>query len=97
MGESTHLHRVKTWLYVWFGTYILATEEEIMEVTPTLTLNASMGFKARKLRVTKLLTQRELAENAGVSLEEVDLFEHDLPVPLDARRRILKELWSRKV
>jgi transcriptional regulator with XRE-family HTH domain len=40
------------------------------------------------------LTQQELANMAGVSLEEIDLFEHNLPVRLDARRKLLKELWA---
>jgi len=43
-----------------------------------------------------LLTQPELADMVGVSVEEVDLFERNLPVALDARRRILKELWAKK-
>ena len=40
--------------------------------------------------------RRELAELAGIPVEHVSLFEQDLPVPLDSRRRILRELWSRK-
>ncbi len=57
---------------------------------------SSTGFKVRRLRIASLLTRRELADLAGVSREEVDLFEHNLPVKLDSKRRILKELWSRK-
>jgi transcriptional regulator with XRE-family HTH domain len=67
-----------------------------MEADMTLIQEDSIGFKSRKLRISKLLTQRELAEIAGVSVEEVDLFERNLPVKLDARRRILKELWAVK-
>ncbi len=67
-----------------------------MEADLTLVQENSIGFKSRRLRISKLLTQRELAEIAGVSTEEVDLFEHNLPVQLDARRRILKELWAVK-
>ena len=67
-----------------------------METDLTLIQEDSIGFKSRKLRISKLLTQRELAEIAGVSVEEVDLFERNLPVKLDARRRILKELWAVK-
>ena len=62
----------------------------------TFARQSSIGFKARKLRISQLLTQRALADMAGVSQEEVDLFEHNLPLPLDAKRRILKELWARK-
>ncbi len=67
-----------------------------MKADLTLIQEDSIGFKSRRLRISKLLTQRELAEIAGVSTEEVDLFEHNLPVQLDARRRILKELWAVK-
>lgn len=57
---------------------------------------ASPGNKARRQRIASLLTRRELAELAGIPVEHVSLFEQDLPVPLDSRRRILRELWSRK-
>ena len=80
------------------GSELISLPVEVKSMKSDLTLlqETSMGFKARKLRVTKLLTQQELADMAGVSLEEVDLFERSLPVQLDARRRILKELWARK-
>jgi DNA-binding XRE family transcriptional regulator len=75
----------------------LPVEVKIMKADLTLVRETSMGFKARKIRISKLLIQQELADMAGVSREEVDLFERNLPVPLDARRRILKELWAMKV
>ena len=56
----------------------------------------SNGDKFRRQRVASLLTQQQLAELAGIPVEHVNLFEHDLPVPLDSRRRIMKELWARK-
>jgi transcriptional regulator with XRE-family HTH domain len=59
-------------------------------------LKMSPGLKAKRIRISKLLTQQELAEMAGVSREEVDLFEKNLPVTLDTRRRILKNLWAKK-
>jgi len=55
----------------------------------------SSGFKARRLRVALLLTQQELAAIAGVSPEEVDLFEQNFPVRLDIRRKLQQELWAR--
>jgi len=67
-----------------------------MTAVVTSARESSIGFKARRLRITQRLTKRALADMAGVSPEEVDLFEHNLPVPLDARRRILKELWAGK-
>jgi transcriptional regulator with XRE-family HTH domain len=54
------------------------------------------GSMARRVRISLHLTQRELAEMTGVSREAVYLFEHNLPVYLDARRRILKQLWAIK-
>ena len=56
----------------------------------------SLGFKVRRLRLSQLLTTDELANLAGVSQEEVQLFENDLPVRLDAKRKLLKELWARR-
>ena len=69
---------------------------KIMTKVLTLARESSIGFKARRLRISQLLTQRQLAKMAGVSLEEVELFEHNLPVPLDSRRKILRELWAKK-
>ena len=55
-----------------------------------------LGLKARKLRLFLHIDKQELADAAGVSLNSVDLFEQNLPIPLDEKRRILKELWSSK-
>jgi DNA-binding transcriptional regulator YiaG len=52
--------------------------------------------EVKRLRISNLLTQTELAELAGVPQNHVDLFERGLPVPLDSRRRILKVLWATK-
>lgn len=57
----------------------------------------SPGFKARKLRTSQMLTQRELANLAGVSPGDVSLLEHDLPLRLEARVKLFKTLWARKV
>ena len=57
---------------------------------------ASLGSKARRLCVFLRLSQRELANMASVSPEEVNSFEHSLPVRLDAKRKVLKELLARK-
>ena len=67
-----------------------------MTAVLTYARESSIGFKARRLRISKLLTRRELADMAGVSLEEVDLFEHSMPLPLDTKRKILRELWAIK-
>jgi DNA-binding XRE family transcriptional regulator len=67
---------------------------EMKEVPDTS--KAPAGLKARQMRISRLMTRRELADMAGVYPEEVNLFEQNLPVPLDARRRILKTLWAKK-
>jgi transcriptional regulator with XRE-family HTH domain len=54
------------------------------------------GSMARRVRISLHLTQREIAAMTGVSKEAVYLFEHNLPVYLDARRKILKQLWAIK-
>jgi transcriptional regulator with XRE-family HTH domain len=68
-----------------------------MKAAPTLIRNPSMGLKVKRLRISSLLTQRELADLAGVPQEQVDLLERNLPLPLDSKRRILRELWAIKV
>jgi len=55
-----------------------------------------MVTMARSLRLSLQLTQHELAESAGISKEDVDLFENNLPIPLDIRNRLLKKLFAAK-
>ena len=62
----------------------------------TFEQNTKLGYKVRSLRISLGLTQSELADAVGVTLDEVDLFEHDLPVRLDVKRRLLRELWARR-
>ena len=57
----------------------------------------SLGLEAKRIRLSLPLTQHELATITGVSLEEVDLFEHNLPVQADVKLKILRELWTRQV
>lgn len=67
-----------------------------MKASLSIDQETSLGFKAKKLRISLMLTQQELANQAGVSQKEVDLFENSLPVRLDTRRRLFKELFARK-
>jgi transcriptional regulator with XRE-family HTH domain len=60
------------------------------------TQHEKMGTMARRVRLSLRLTQQQLAVRTGITKEAVYLFEHNLPVYLDARRRILKELWTIK-
>ncbi len=68
-------------------------------MSPVLSINpeTSLGLQAKRLRLASLLTQHNLAVIAGVPIAEVDLFEHNLPVRVDTKRRLLRELWARKV
>jgi len=42
------------------------------------------------------MTRQELADIVGVSEEEVDLFEHSLPITLDVKQKLLRELYAAK-
>jgi transcriptional regulator with XRE-family HTH domain len=63
---------------------------------PEQSILTTTGEKARQQRVAALLTRQQLADLAGIPVEHVNLFERDLPVPLDSKRRILRELWARR-
>ena len=67
-----------------------------MTAVLTFTRESLLGFKSRKLRISLHISQQELADMAGVSLEAVGLFETNLPLALDYKRRILRELWAKK-
>ena len=67
-----------------------------MTAVQTVDQVLSLGSKARRLRVSQLLTQKELANVAGVSREDVYSLEHNLPLQLDAKRKLLRELWARR-
>ena len=67
-----------------------------MSVVLSVAQKPWIGFEAKRLRQALFLTQHELANIAGVTLEEVDSFEHGLPVRLDVKLKILKEVWGRK-
>jgi transcriptional regulator with XRE-family HTH domain len=55
---------------------------------------SSVGPWARRMRMSLRMTKQELANMCGVSRDEVDLFEHNLPVGLDTEDRLLKKLQS---
>jgi transcriptional regulator with XRE-family HTH domain len=67
-----------------------------MSTVLSFTRESMLGFKARKLRIAMGFTQQEVADMAGVLVDSVDLFEHNLPIPLDYKRRILQVLWAKK-
>ncbi len=57
---------------------------------------SSLGFRTRRRRVSLRLTQHALAILAGVSLEEVELLETNMPVKLGTKLKILRVIWARK-
>jgi DNA-binding XRE family transcriptional regulator len=75
----------------------LLTEAKVMANVQISTRQPSIAAQARKLRLSRLLTQEELAAAAGVSKEDVNRLERGLPLIMDSKRKILKELWARKV
>lgn len=64
-----------------------------MNAIQVKTREPSITTQVKRLRLSRLLTQQELADEAGVSKTEVNLFEQGLPLPLDSKRKILKQLW----
>ena len=52
----------------------------------------SLGQKVRVMRVTRLLTQVQLAELASVTQTEVSALERNQPVRPNAKHKILKAL-----
>ena len=68
-----------------------------MTTVVTFTQEPSTGFKATSARLSLKLTQKELADIAGISKDEVDFFEHNLPIALNIKRKLLKTLWARRV
>ena len=57
---------------------------------------STIGFKAISLRVSLQLTQQELADIAGVSRDDVDCLEHNLPMQLETRHKLLRGLFAQK-
>jgi len=53
-----------------------------------------VGPWAKRVRMALRLTQQEMAEIAGVSQEDVDSLEHNLPVQPKAKRKLIRELWA---
>ena len=54
----------------------------------------AVGDWAKSVRLALQLTQQELADIAGISREDVDSFEQNLPINVDSRRKLVKELWA---
>ena len=67
-----------------------------MTTVLSIVRGSSIGFKATSLRISLQLTQQELADMVGVSKDDVDLFEHNLPMPLETRDKLLKGLFAKK-
>ena len=73
---------------------MIETEDTVVTYLP----ESSVGPWAKNLRRSLRLTQQELAEFPGVSRREVSYFEHNLPVQVRSRIKLVRELWAaRKV
>ena len=58
---------------------------------------SSIGLWARRLRISLQLTEQELADSVVVSKNDVYLFEHNLPIRLDLKQKLLKKLYAVKI
>ncbi|OGO43271.1 MAG: hypothetical protein A2137_02440 [Chloroflexi bacterium RBG_16_58_8] len=67
-----------------------------MTPATTITKKVTLGAIVRRLRAARLLLPQDLADLAGVPVDHVDLLERDFPLPLDSKRKILRELWAIK-
>ena len=67
-----------------------------MTTVLSFTRESSIGTQARNLRISLHLTKQELANMAGVSKEDVDLLEHDLPITLYIKNKLLNKLYATK-
>ena len=54
----------------------------------------SLRLLSKEIRLSLGLTQEELADLADVHQDDVDYFEHSLPVQLETRQKILKTLYK---
>jgi DNA-binding XRE family transcriptional regulator len=64
---------------------------------PPKDVSITLGFWAKSLRTDLELSQKDIAKLASVPLKSVDLLENNEPLPLNEKRKILKELYSKKV
>ena len=62
----------------------------------TYVRESSQRTWAKRARMFLGLTQQELADTVGVLKEEVDLFECNLPIPLDIKHKLNKKLYVAK-
>ncbi|OGO23838.1 MAG: hypothetical protein A2144_09375 [Chloroflexi bacterium RBG_16_50_9] len=60
----------------------------------TITQESSVGEWGKKIRICLNMTQQELGDKYGISKEDIDLFEHDMPMNPDVKHRLLKALRS---
>ncbi|HJX12482.1 MAG TPA: hypothetical protein VJ377_03020 [Dehalococcoidales bacterium] len=61
---------------------------------PTITYmpESSIGGWAKSIRLALDLTRPQLAAMTGVDPHDIELFENNLPVSVEVRRRLVKEL-----
>ena len=86
MGDGMYVSPRPVLISWWGDTRNMSTE--ILSGEASL----SFGLQARVRRVSRLLTQRELAEIAGVSPEEVNMLEDGCPLPPEVEVKLARQL-----
>ena len=68
-----------------------------MREVPSIDETTSFGKVLKDIRRSLQLTQREAAERLGVTTKEVGLFERDLPIQLNVKIKILRQVCPEEV
>jgi|WetSurMetagenome_2_1015567.scaffolds.fasta_scaffold1352972_2 predicted transcriptional regulator len=63
----------------------------------TLGQPGTFADNVKKLRVAEQLSQKDLAFLAGVYQEDVHRIEHEIPLQLETKLKILKTLYAKRL
>ena len=58
--------------------------------------STSLALRVKSLRISMGLSRQQLARKLGITPEEVELFEDGLPVPLNSKLKLIRQLWARR-
>ena len=56
----------------------------------------NIGNNIRRLRISKLISRKDLALLAGVDQLDVDSIENNIPLQMETKLKILRALYSKK-
>ena len=56
----------------------------------------NVGNNIRRLRISKLISRKDLALLAGVDQLDVDSIENNIPLQMETKLKILRVLYSKK-